>query len=65
VNSSDIGALGIENLSESVQAKNETPAFLKNVPAQQTKTLKCSECGSLNYATEWYCERCGSELSAL
>ena len=65
VSANDIGALGIENLSESVQSKNETPAFLKNVPAQQTKSLKCSECGAANYATEWYCERCGSELSAL
>lgn len=29
------------------------------------KTLKCAECGSLNRATEWYCERCGAELAAL
>lgn len=29
------------------------------------KTLKCSECGSLNRPTEWYCERCGAELAAL
>jgi hypothetical protein len=29
------------------------------------KTLKCAECGSLNYPTEWYCERCGAELAAL
>jgi predicted nucleic acid-binding Zn-ribbon protein len=27
------------------------------------KTLKCPECGTMNYATEWYCERCGGELS--
>ena len=27
------------------------------------KTLKCPECGAMNYATEWYCERCGGELS--
>jgi len=27
------------------------------------KTLKCPECGTLNYATEWYCERCGGELA--
>ena len=30
-----------------------------------TKTLKCSECGSMNYPTEWYCERCGAELASL
>ncbi len=29
------------------------------------KTLKCEECGTLNKATEWYCERCGAELTSL
>jgi hypothetical protein len=29
----------------------------------QEKTLKCPECGTMNYATEWYCERCGGELA--
>jgi outer membrane biosynthesis protein TonB len=32
---------------------------------EQTKTLKCGECGTMNYPTEWYCERCGAELAAL
>lgn len=32
---------------------------------RQVKTLKCTDCGSMNYPTEWYCERCGAELSAL
>lgn len=27
------------------------------------KNLKCPECGVMNYPTEWYCERCGGELS--
>ena len=31
---------------------------------EQPKTLKCAECGSLNYPSEWYCERCGAELTA-
>ena len=66
MNESDIGAIGgIENLSEGKVAANETPTFLKNVPQEQAKTLKCGECGAMNYATEWYCERCGAELSAL
>lgn len=30
---------------------------------ENEKTLKCPECGVMNYATEWYCERCGGELS--
>lgn len=29
------------------------------------KTLKCQDCGTLNRPTEWYCERCGAELSAV
>lgn len=27
------------------------------------KTLKCAECGAMNYPSEWYCERCGAELA--
>ncbi|MGH7709862.1 MAG: hypothetical protein ACREOG_01180, partial [Gemmatimonadaceae bacterium] len=41
------------------------PVFLRDVPAEQTKTLKCQECGTMNYPTEWYCERCGGELAAM
>jgi hypothetical protein len=41
------------------------PVFLRDVPAEQVKSLKCSECGSMNYPTEWYCERCGGELAAM
>jgi hypothetical protein len=41
------------------------PVFLRDVPSEQTKTLKCQECGTMNYPTEWYCERCGAELAAL
>jgi hypothetical protein len=29
------------------------------------KTLKCSDCGTLNRPTEWYCERCGAELAGV
>lgn len=28
------------------------------------KTLRCGECGTNNLPTEWYCEKCGAELSA-
>jgi len=33
--------------------------------AVASKTLKCQDCGTLNRPTEWYCERCGAELSAV
>ena len=33
--------------------------------ATQAKTLRCQECGTMNYPTEWYCERCGGELATL
>jgi hypothetical protein len=33
--------------------------------AGQERTLRCQDCGEMNYPTEWYCERCGGELAAL
>ncbi len=47
------------------ETRESVPSFLKDVPPEQVKTLKCQECGTLNYPTEWYCERCGAELAAL
>ena len=32
--------------------------------SDQLKTLRCTECGTMNLPTEWYCERCGGELAA-
>ena len=32
---------------------------------ERHKTLKCQECGTMNYPTEWYCERCGAELTSM
>jgi len=32
--------------------------------SQAVRSLKCQECGTLNFPTEWYCERCGGELAA-
>ena len=31
---------------------------------EAAKTLCCTECGTNNLPTEWYCEKCGAELSA-
>jgi hypothetical protein len=45
---------------------SNTPIVLRpSTTLEQAKTLKCNECGGLNYPTEWYCERCGAELAAL
>lgn len=49
----------------SLDVQHEESPLLKSVQPDQVKTLKCQECGTHNYATEWYCERCGAELAAL
>jgi len=59
-------SMELEAVSKSRKsAESATPAYLRDVPPEQVKTLKCQECGTLNYPTEWYCERCGAELAAL
>jgi hypothetical protein len=43
------------------------PADPTAVPTAQSdaaRSLKCQECGWMNVPTEWYCEKCGGELSA-
>ena len=40
------------------------PAVRANAPTEPAKTLRCTECGTMNFPTEWYCERCGGELAA-
>jgi hypothetical protein len=47
--------------------EEESDSFGRPTPrtTQAVKTLKCQECGTFNYPTEWYCERCGGELAAL
>jgi hypothetical protein len=51
--------------SHAPRQSTQVPSFLKDVPSEQVKTLKCQECSTMNYPTEWYCERCGAELAAL
>ena len=42
-----------------------TGAARASAPAgDQQKTLRCTECSTMNFPTEWYCERCGGELAA-
>src|SRR4051812_35436351 len=45
--------------------ENATPDAPIDVNAPVEKTLKCKECGTMNVATEWYCEKCGGELAAM
>ena len=44
-----------------VAAKMPSTTGSQEVP----KTLKCQECGTMNYPSEWYCERCGAELTVV
>jgi hypothetical protein len=68
-NASPLSDLGVAKTGgETPLAANVTgnnPITLKATVNEQTKTLKCNECGGMNYPTEWYCERCGAELAAL
>jgi hypothetical protein len=45
--------------------ENATPDAPADADVEPEKTLKCRECGTMNVATEWYCENCGAELAAL
>jgi hypothetical protein len=50
-------------LAANVSGNN--PIVLRDKANEAAKTLKCGECGAVNYPTEWYCERCGAELASL
>jgi hypothetical protein len=57
---------GADNAPLAANVPANTPIVLRASGAiEQSKTLKCNECGAMNYPTEWYCERCGAELAAL
>ena len=49
---------------EEIASKAEEAKALVGVP-EEAKTLKCQECSAMNYPTEWYCERCGAELTVV
>jgi hypothetical protein len=34
-------------------------------PIAVGRTLRCGECGAMNRPLEWYCEKCGAELTAV
>ena len=51
--------------AEPAKEPEQVPSFLRDVPQEATKTLKCGDCGAMNFPTEWYCERCGAELAGM
>ena len=48
-----------------MNVSGNNPLIIKDKMTETAKTLKCAECGAMNYPTEWYCERCGAELASL
>lgn len=41
------------------------PEALPDAPDAAARTLRCGECGAMNRPLEWYCEKCGAELTAI
>ena len=62
-----LGSPVIEKEGEALlgTASDGNSALRRDSSADGVKSLKCSECGAMNYPTEWYCERCGAELASL
>jgi len=48
----------------SSQLSAQQAATATSPSSEAQKTLRCTECGTMNLPTEWYCERCGGELAA-
>jgi hypothetical protein len=48
-----------------MNVSGNNPIIIRDKMTETAKTLKCAECGAMNYPTEWYCERCGAELASL
>lgn len=64
----DDSAASLLGIDTATRLGNEANSPIVLRPAgtiEQSKTLKCNECGAMNYPTEWYCERCGAELATL
>ncbi len=40
-------------------------AFTDPSGASVARTVRCGECGAMNRPMEWYCEKCGAELTAV
>jgi hypothetical protein len=56
------GPSGLGIFSEEIVATGPVPSS-PTLPVG--RTLRCGECGAMNRPLEWYCEKCGAELSAV
>ena len=59
------GTAPARNSPLAMNVSGNIPIVIKDKTAEAAKSLKCGECGAMNYPTEWYCERCGAELASL
>jgi hypothetical protein len=59
------GTAPARNSPLAMNVSGNIPIVIKDKSAEAAKSLKCGECGAMNYPTEWYCERCGAELASL
>ena len=61
----DLASIEREDSPAGTSGAPPTSAISRDTSGEGVKSLKCGECGALNYPTEWYCERCGAELASL
>ncbi len=54
-----------EEVAPRPEPPRREPSMSPESGSTAIKTLRCQECGTMNYPTEWYCERCGGELATL
>ncbi|MEO8621708.1 MAG: Ran-binding zinc finger domain-containing protein [bacterium] len=60
-----LGTPVIQKEADSLHVTGGRSAIRRDSLSDGVKSLKCGECGAMNYPTEWYCERCGAELASL
>jgi hypothetical protein len=64
--SSDETSSGLKSKAGAKAAPHDDEEPKRPAPkGSSKKTVKCTDCGTLNLPTEWYCEMCGAELTAL
>ncbi len=63
----DLAAIAEKDQADQLGTAGVSPVSETPPPAKGSskKSVKCTDCGTLNLPTEWYCENCGAELTAL